>query len=183
LHFHGGTEIEKLSLAERQRCNPASLSLIVRLRLAIRLGIEVRLPLVRFLVVSLLFSLGSCGSPKSPATQPPIACANLPLTEVDALSQLPEGVRALTSKLSHGGLLDRGARLPSEVDCVLLLAGQNPMCAIVAIECGGYVPTFTMIDYQHGPGGWQELIRKPAGDPQTWQGFIEMAKFVFSDKN
>jgi hypothetical protein len=142
-----------------------------------------RLPLFRFFVVSLLFSLGSCGSPKSPATQAPIACANLPLTEVDALSQLPEGVRALTTKITHRGLLDHGAGLPSEVDCVLLLAGQNPICAIVAIECGGYVPTFSMIDYQRGPGGWQELTRKPAGDPQTWQGFIEMAKFVFSDKN
>jgi hypothetical protein len=142
-----------------------------------------RLAVVRFLIVTLLFSLGSCGSPKSPATQPPIACANLPLTEVDALSQLPEGIRALTTKISHGGLRDRGAGLPSEVDCVLLLAGQNPICAIVAIECGGYVPTFSMIDYQHGPGGWQELTRKQAGDPETWQGFIEMAKFVFSNKN
>jgi hypothetical protein len=40
-----------------------------------------------------------------------------------------------------------------------------------------------MIDYQHGPSGWQELTRKSAGDPETWQGFIEMAKFVFSEKN
>jgi hypothetical protein len=51
------------------------------------------------------------------------------------------------------------------------------------MECGGYVPTFSMIDYQRGPGGWKELSRKSAGDPETWQGFIEMAKFVFSDKN
>jgi hypothetical protein len=142
-----------------------------------------RLAPILFLTLTMLLSLGSCGSSKSPAIQPPTACANLPLTEVDSLSKLSEGVRALTSKISHDGLLDRGGGLPSEVDCVLLMAGQNPTCAIIAMECGGYVPTFSMIDYQRGPSGWQELTRKSAGDPVTWQGFIEMAKFVFSDKN
>lgn len=66
---------------------------------------------------------------------------------------------------------------------MLLMAGQNATCAIVAMECGGYVPTYSMIDYQRGPGGWKEFTRKSAGNPETWQRFIEMAKFVFSDKN
>ncbi len=63
---------------------------------------------------------------------------------------------------------------------MLLLAGKHPSCAIVAVECGGYVPTFSMIDYRNGPDGWREQTRKAAGDPATWQGFIEMARFVFS---
>lgn len=86
--------------------------------------------------------------------------------------------RGLKAALDHFGELNRGLRNLDNNDregsCGLIVAGTSPSCALISLGCGGFVPTFLLLEYRLKEHGWQETNQAEGGP----MGSLEALKFM-----
>ncbi len=95
-------------------------------------------------------------------------CAGESVVEIRALKDLPEAVRQLLPRDTHGlgGIAEPGQRFNSidliERDLPLqrfALAAVGAGCAVIAVEYGGIATHFVLTEYRLGKSGWDRSDR------------------------